>query len=405
MIQAVGFLLACLLLAFPESVQSFAPLPTCVVGSTSTVVTRTTDRPLWMAAADDSTPTAPPPMFNGKRCLPGTIVLTGLKASSNAVAAVYAVLSSDYQKGQEGWEAVVHVGVTQDLSTTLQAWQASSASNVPPLKFVRALSFPFPQPQAMQDVANDWKQMALDANAKLTEWVDPSVYLLDDDDDDEDDDDEDDDWDMDMTAQAMASVSPSTASTPKEPATAAKQEEEEVISPFVSTAAVTATATDDKPFTVEMVDKVLDEVRPYLISDGGNVAVVEVDADTLVASLELQGACGSCASSTVTMQMGIERVLKENWGPNVSVQQVITGEDVPKSLSYEAVESEIGRLAPAVIAMGGVVRIVSVEEDTGVVKLNFRGANKVQQGLELALRDLPFVNAVQFVAFGDDDDE
>jgi Fe-S cluster biogenesis protein NfuA len=57
----------------------------------------------------------------------------------------------------------------------------------------------------------------------------------------------------------------------------------------------------------------------------------------------------------------------------------------------------VNRIKPAILAMGGVVRIVSVDADTGVVQLNFRGASRVQQGLELAIRDLPLVNAVQFV--------
>ena len=56
-------------------------------------------------------------------------------------------------------------------------------------------------------------------------------------------------------------------------------------------------------FTKENVDKVLDEVRPYLIADGGNVEVVSVDEFTRSVSLSLQGACGSCPSSTVRMQI------------------------------------------------------------------------------------------------------
>ena len=52
--------------------------------------------------------------------------------------------------------------------------------------------------------------------------------------------------------------------------------------------------------TKENVDKVLDEIRPYLIADGGNVAVVSIDEFTRSISLTLQGACGSCPSSTVS---------------------------------------------------------------------------------------------------------
>ena len=49
------------------------------------------------------------------------------------------------------------------------------------------------------------------------------------------------------------------------------------------------------------VDLILDEMRPYLISDGGNVVISEIDGP--VVKLELQGACGSCPSSTMTMKM------------------------------------------------------------------------------------------------------
>jgi NFU1 iron-sulfur cluster scaffold homolog, mitochondrial len=59
------------------------------------------------------------------------------------------------------------------------------------------------------------------------------------------------------------------------------------------------------------VDLVLEDVRPYLISDGGNVDVVFVEND--VVSLKLQGACESCPSSTTSMKMGMKRVLKEKF--------------------------------------------------------------------------------------------
>jgi len=57
--------------------------------------------------------------------------------------------------------------------------------------------------------------------------------------------------------------------------------------------------------TTENVEKVLDELRPYLIADGGNVELVELDGP--VVRLRLQGACGTCPSSTMTLKMGIER--------------------------------------------------------------------------------------------------
>ena len=61
--------------------------------------------------------------------------------------------------------------------------------------------------------------------------------------------------------------------------------------------------------TPENVETVLDELRPYLMADGGNVELVEIDGP--IVKLRLQGACGSCPSSTMTLKMGIERRLRE----------------------------------------------------------------------------------------------
>jgi Fe-S cluster biogenesis protein NfuA len=61
-------------------------------------------------------------------------------------------------------------------------------------------------------------------------------------------------------------------------------------------AAAAAHAAATLEFTVDNVDKTLDEVRPYLISDGGNVKVVSVDTASFGVELQLQGACGSCPS-------------------------------------------------------------------------------------------------------------
>lgn len=73
--------------------------------------------------------------------------------------------------------------------------------------------------------------------------------------------------------------------------------------------------------TSENVEKVLDELRPYLISDGGNVELVELDGP--IVRLRLQGACGSCPSSTMTLRMGIERKLRESIPEIAEVEQVL----------------------------------------------------------------------------------
>ncbi len=59
----------------------------------------------------------------------------------------------------------------------------------------------------------------------------------------------------------------------------------------------------------EKVEKVLDEIRPMLIRDGGNVELVSIDDG--VVKVRLQGACAGCPMSQMTLRNGIERVLKE----------------------------------------------------------------------------------------------
>ena len=68
-------------------------------------------------------------------------------------------------------------------------------------------------------------------------------------------------------------------------------------------------ASDPRALTIENVERVLDEVRPYLMADGGTVEIVEIDGP--IVKVRLQGACGSCPSSTMTLKMGIERKLRE----------------------------------------------------------------------------------------------
>jgi Fe-S cluster biogenesis protein NfuA len=72
--------------------------------------------------------------------------------------------------------------------------------------------------------------------------------------------------------------------------------------------------------TTENVETVLDELRPYLISDGGNVELVDIDGP--IVKLRLNGACGSCPSSTMTLRMGIERRLREKIPEINEIEQV-----------------------------------------------------------------------------------
>ena len=60
----------------------------------------------------------------------------------------------------------------------------------------------------------------------------------------------------------------------------------------------------------ELLKKVLEEIRPNLQADGGDVKLVDVDEDGVV-TVELQGACKGCPMSQMTLANGVERILKE----------------------------------------------------------------------------------------------
>ncbi len=59
----------------------------------------------------------------------------------------------------------------------------------------------------------------------------------------------------------------------------------------------------------EKVEIALDKIRPALRADGGDVELVDVKDG--VATVRLTGACGSCPMSTMTLRMGVERIIKE----------------------------------------------------------------------------------------------
>jgi len=60
----------------------------------------------------------------------------------------------------------------------------------------------------------------------------------------------------------------------------------------------------------DRVEKALDKVRPMLQADGGNVELIEITADGVV-KLRLQGSCGCCPMSQMTLKNGIEKIIKQ----------------------------------------------------------------------------------------------
>lgn len=68
------------------------------------------------------------------------------------------------------------------------------------------------------------------------------------------------------------------------------------------------------------VKEVIDKLRPFLLRDGGDCELIDVEDG--VVKLRLLGACGTCPSSTITLKAGIERALLEEVPGVVEVEQV-----------------------------------------------------------------------------------
>eukprot|EP00249_Psilotum_nudum_P009186 c21764_g1_i1 orf=289-1056(-) len=150
--------------------------------------------------------------------------------------------------------------------------------------------------------------------------------------------------------------------------------------------------------TEENVEMVLDEVRPYLMSDGGNVSLHEIDG--LLVKLKFQGACGSCPSSMMTMKMGIERRLIERIPEIVGVEQVMD-EETGLPLNEENVEKVLAEIRPYLGGTGG-GELELVKIDGPVVKVRIEGpaagVMTVRVAVTQKLREkIPMIAAVQLL--------
>ncbi len=67
---------------------------------------------------------------------------------------------------------------------------------------------------------------------------------------------------------------------------------------------------EDRKKLNEKVQNVIEQVRPYLQADGGDINFIEITDDNTV-NVELTGACGACPFSTMTLKNGVEATLKK----------------------------------------------------------------------------------------------
>jgi Fe-S cluster biogenesis protein NfuA len=86
---------------------------------------------------------------------------------------------------------------------------------------------------------------------------------------------------------------------------------------------------------LDRVEAALDTIRPYLLTDGGNVSVEEITPDNIV-KLKLLGACGSCPMSIMTLKAGIEEAIKKAVPEITSVEALnLTEIDDPNAVLPE----------------------------------------------------------------------
>jgi len=165
----------------------------------------------------------------------------------------------------------------------------------------------------------------------------------------------------------------------------------EVISPFnADESGNDSTTMKEKPplegpleLTWENVDAVLDEMRQFLIDDGGNVVISEIDGP--VVKLELQGACGTCPSSTQTMKMGLERGLREKIP---EIQEVIQAMPEGPSLDEEQVDVVLNGVRPFLTVAGGSIDIDRIEGEGGLqptIWLDMRGSSASLNSVKLEI--------------------
>lgn len=160
----------------------------------------------------------------------------------------------------------------------------------------------------------------------------------------------------------------------------------------------TTSGTEALPLTLANVETVLDELRPYLMADGGNVSVAEIDGATV--RLALEGACGSCPSSMMTMKMGIERRLLE---AIPEIEEVCQVEPAGPPLTPEGVEGVLNEVRPFLNVAGGGIALVKMTPESAlpVVRLKMEGSGAAINSVKIEItqrlkRNFPKISQVVF---------
>ena len=78
---------------------------------------------------------------------------------------------------------------------------------------------------------------------------------------------------------------------------------------------------NEKNNLLNRVNKGLDEIRPYLESDGGDISLVKITSDLMVL-IRFEGACKTCDVNQMTLKLGVEEAIKK-YAPEVNAVNTI----------------------------------------------------------------------------------
>ena len=80
----------------------------------------------------------------------------------------------------------------------------------------------------------------------------------------------------------------------------------------------------DKAAIEQKVIAVINQLRPYLQGDGGDIEFIEL-TDDMAVKVKLQGACGSCPHAKLTLKQGVEATMKKYVPEVKSVEDIVLG--------------------------------------------------------------------------------
>jgi len=80
-------------------------------------------------------------------------------------------------------------------------------------------------------------------------------------------------------------------------------------------------SSEEKTSYILKINEVLDEIRPHLAVDGGNISVVDV-TDDLTVKIKWLGNCENCSMSAMTMRAGVEQTIKSKFPEIIAVEAI-----------------------------------------------------------------------------------